>query len=81
MAASAADRSPARLAALGARVIEAEPFFVGPRLLRAGEAVIQARRYIVAAGSAPALPAIAGLEERPSSPRTRSWTWTPRPAG
>ncbi|WP_406856217.1 NAD(P)/FAD-dependent oxidoreductase [Alsobacter sp. KACC 23698] len=63
--ASAADRSPARLAALGVRVIEAEPFFVGPRLLRAGEAVIQARRYVVAAGSAPALPAIAGLEGTP----------------
>lgn len=63
----AADMAPAfsreRLAALGVVFIEAEARFTGRRKLLAGDIGIRARRYVLATGSAPAIPAIPGLEE------------------
>jgi pyruvate/2-oxoglutarate dehydrogenase complex dihydrolipoamide dehydrogenase (E3) component len=55
--------SPERLATLGVTVIKAEARFIGRRRLLAGETEIRARRYVLATGSSPTLPAIAGLAE------------------
>jgi pyruvate/2-oxoglutarate dehydrogenase complex dihydrolipoamide dehydrogenase (E3) component len=56
----------ARLAGLGVRVIEGAARFKDPRtLVVAGDIAIAARRFVIATGSAPALPPIAGLEEAP----------------
>lgn len=57
--------SPARFEALGVEVIEAAARFLDPRTVEAGEAVIRARRFVLATGSRPALPPIPGLLEGP----------------
>ena len=54
--------SVARFTGLGVRVIEAHARFVGPREVAAGDAVIRARRFVLATGSAPLVPAIDGLD-------------------
>jgi len=55
-----------RLAGLGVRVIEGAARFKDPRtLMVAGDIEIAARRFVIATGSAPALPPIAGIEETP----------------
>ena len=55
-----------RLAGLGVRVIEGAARFRDPRTLTvAGDIEIAARRFVIATGSSPALPPIAGLEEAP----------------
>lgn len=63
----AADASPdvsvERLATLGITVIKAEARFTGRRRLVAGDTEIKARRFVVATGSSPAVPAIPGLDE------------------
>lgn len=58
-------RTPERLAALGVRVLRAEARFLDPLTLVAGDATIQARRFIVATGGRPAIPAIPGLADAP----------------
>jgi pyruvate/2-oxoglutarate dehydrogenase complex dihydrolipoamide dehydrogenase (E3) component len=55
--------SPERLATLGVTVIKAEARFAGRRKLLAGDTEIRARRYVLATGSRPIVPAIPGLEE------------------
>ncbi|MBX3582456.1 MAG: FAD-dependent oxidoreductase [Rhizobiaceae bacterium] len=55
--------SPERLATLGITFIQAEARFTGRRKLMAGETEIRARRYVLATGSVPVVPAIPGLEE------------------
>ncbi|HEY8382354.1 MAG TPA: FAD-dependent oxidoreductase [Microvirga sp.] len=55
--------SVARFTALGVRVIQAEARFVGPDAVEAGSFRIEARRFVVATGSKPALPPIPGLAE------------------
>lgn len=57
--------SQARFEKLGVQVIRAEAHFTGPREVIAGDYLIEARRVVVATGSHPALPAIAGLERVP----------------
>lgn len=57
--------SVARYEGLGARVIHATGRFTGPGELRAGHATIRARRFVVATGSSPAVPPIAGLDAVP----------------
>ena len=54
--------SQARFEALGVRVIRAAGRFVRKDTLEAGSQVIKARRFIIATGSSPALPPIAGIE-------------------
>lgn len=55
-----------RLAGLGVRVIEGAARFKDARTLTvAGDIEIAARRFVIATGSSPALPPIAGLEEAP----------------
>ncbi len=57
--------SPERFEALGVTVIQAEARFVDPRTVEAGDATIRARRFVLATGSHPTLPAIAGLADGP----------------
>ena len=58
------DAAP-RLEALGAEVIKAEGRFVDRRTLRAGPVHIRARRFVVATGSRPVVPAVPGLDSVP----------------
>jgi pyruvate/2-oxoglutarate dehydrogenase complex dihydrolipoamide dehydrogenase (E3) component len=54
-----------RFSGLGVQVIEAEGRFLDPRTVVAGGYEIKARRFVVATGSSPALPPIAGLDQVP----------------
>ena len=63
VAATAPAFSAERLATLGVTVINAEARFTGRRRLIAGDTEIRARRYVLATGSAPIVPAIPGIEE------------------
>ncbi len=54
--------SQARYAAMGVRVIRAAARFADARTVEAGGFAIRARRFVIATGSAPAVPAIPGLE-------------------
>lgn len=55
--------SAERFGALGVRVIQASACFTGPRSLTAGAFTVEARRFVIATGSRPALPPIPGLDE------------------
>ena len=57
--------SQERFEGLGVRVIRARGAFVGPKTVRAGGAEIEARRFVVATGSRPMIPAIEGLAGTP----------------
>lgn len=63
VAAVTPNHSAERLGALGVQVIAAEARFVDARTLVAGECEIRARRFVVATGSTPAVPPIAGLDQ------------------
>ena len=54
--------SAERYRAMGVRVIRAEARFTGPGTVLAGGQAIQARRFVVATGSRPAVPPIPGLD-------------------
>ncbi len=54
-----------RFEGLGVQVIEEFGRFISPTEVQAGETIIQARRFIVATGSAPFVPPIDGLESVP----------------
>jgi len=54
-----------RFAGLGIRVIEGAARFANSRTVQAGDTTIAARRFILATGSQPAVPAIPGLAEVP----------------
>jgi pyruvate/2-oxoglutarate dehydrogenase complex dihydrolipoamide dehydrogenase (E3) component len=57
--------SQARFEGLGAQVIRAPGRFVGPAEIEAGGVRVKARRIVIATGSAPAVPAIPGLDRVP----------------
>lgn len=57
--------SAERMEGLGVRVVRASGRFAGPGRVEAGDAVIAARRFVVATGSSPAAPPVPGLEEVP----------------
>jgi pyruvate/2-oxoglutarate dehydrogenase complex dihydrolipoamide dehydrogenase (E3) component len=57
--------SQERFESLGVRVIRARASFTGPREVRAGDATIRARRFVLATGSKPATPPIPGLDAVP----------------
>jgi pyruvate/2-oxoglutarate dehydrogenase complex dihydrolipoamide dehydrogenase (E3) component len=71
--------SVARYEGLGARVIHATGRFTGPRALVAGHATIRARRFVVATGSAPAIPVIPGLATVPYLTNETIFELTQRP--
>ena len=54
-----------RFEGLGITVLRAEARFVDPRTVRAGDAEIRARRFVVAAGSSPLIPPIPELDAVP----------------
>jgi pyruvate/2-oxoglutarate dehydrogenase complex dihydrolipoamide dehydrogenase (E3) component len=53
--------SAERFKALGVQVIQAPARFTGPSTIAAGDFVIEARRIVIATGSVPVIPPIAGL--------------------
>lgn len=55
--------SPQRYRALGVQVIEDEARFTGTGTVLAGGQIIQARRFVIATGSRPAIPNIPGLDQ------------------
>jgi pyruvate/2-oxoglutarate dehydrogenase complex dihydrolipoamide dehydrogenase (E3) component len=57
--------SQERFEGLGARVIRAQARFIGPGEVAAGDFRIRARRFVIAAGSRPILPPVAGLADLP----------------
>ncbi len=57
--------SQERFEGLGVRVIRARGEFIGPKTVMAGEAEIEARRFVVATGSRPMIPGIQGLADTP----------------
>ena len=61
----APSETPQRLAGLGVRIIEGSARFLDARTVAAGGFSIAARRFVIATGSLPALPAIPGLADTP----------------
>jgi pyruvate/2-oxoglutarate dehydrogenase complex dihydrolipoamide dehydrogenase (E3) component len=57
--------SAERFAGLGVRVIKGHAAFKDRRTVAVGETQIRARRFVIATGSAPAVPPIPGLEQSP----------------
>jgi pyruvate/2-oxoglutarate dehydrogenase complex dihydrolipoamide dehydrogenase (E3) component len=64
-AAIAVSGSAERLAGLGVRVIKGHASFKDRRTVTVGDAEVRARRFVIAAGSSPAVPPIPGLEQSP----------------
>jgi pyruvate/2-oxoglutarate dehydrogenase complex dihydrolipoamide dehydrogenase (E3) component len=65
VAAVAPQVSAERFVGLGVRVIADAARFKDANTVEAGDAIIKARRFIIATGSSPILPAIPGLAEAP----------------
>ena len=65
IAAIAPHDSPERFRGLGVRVIEDWGRFISPTEVQAGDAVIRARRFVIATGSSPLVPPIPGVESVP----------------
>jgi pyruvate/2-oxoglutarate dehydrogenase complex dihydrolipoamide dehydrogenase (E3) component len=65
IAAIAPQDSVERFEGMGVRVIAATARFTGPRQVLAGDVLVEARRIVIATGSAPAVPPIPGLEQVP----------------
>lgn len=65
IAAIAPNDSAERFAGLGVTVIRGEARFTAPRRLEAAGSVVEARSFVVATGSVPALPPIPGLDAVP----------------
>ena len=61
IASIAPNDSEERFAGLGVRVLRAEARFTSPRTVRAGDIEIRPRRFVIATGSQPMVPAIPGL--------------------
>jgi pyruvate/2-oxoglutarate dehydrogenase complex dihydrolipoamide dehydrogenase (E3) component len=61
----APSETPQRLAGLGVRIIDGTARFLDARSVAAGDFTIAARRFVIATGSSPALPAIPGLADTP----------------
>ncbi|MEO5806282.1 NAD(P)/FAD-dependent oxidoreductase [Devosia sp.] len=57
--------SAEQLVARGIQVLVAEARFIDRKTVQAGETLIRARRFIIATGSKPSIPAIPGLAEVP----------------
>lgn len=69
-----------RFEGLGVTVLQAAACFTGPRELRAGDTLVRARRFVVAAGSSPAVPPIPGLAQVPYLTNETIFDLAERPA-
>ena len=65
IAAIAPNDSVERFERLGVTVLRSEARFTSPRTIRAGEIEIRPRRFVIAAGSYPAVPPIPGIADVP----------------
>jgi pyruvate/2-oxoglutarate dehydrogenase complex dihydrolipoamide dehydrogenase (E3) component len=65
IAAIAPHDSEERFSGLGVRVVRAQARFTSPRDVAAGEFRVRARRFVIATGSRPLVPPLAGLEHVP----------------
>jgi len=65
IAAIAPNDSAERFERLGVTVLRREARFTGPRTIRVGDIEIRPRRFVIATGSHPAVPAIPGLADVP----------------
>jgi pyruvate/2-oxoglutarate dehydrogenase complex dihydrolipoamide dehydrogenase (E3) component len=65
VAAVALDGAPERAAAAGVAVLGGEPRFLDARHVQVGDARLKARRFILAPGARPRLPAVEGLAALP----------------
>jgi pyruvate/2-oxoglutarate dehydrogenase complex dihydrolipoamide dehydrogenase (E3) component len=65
IAAIAPNDSVERFEGLGVRVLRREARFTSPRAIRAGEIEIRPRRFVIATGSYPTVPAIPGIADVP----------------
>ncbi len=65
IASIAPDDSQEKFERQGCIVLREQATFIDRETLRAGEAVVKARRFVIAAGSSPAVPAIEGLANVP----------------
>lgn len=54
-----------RFESLGVTVLKANAQFIDKEMVAAGGRIVQARRYVVAAGSSPLVPPITGIDETP----------------
>ena len=71
--------SVARFRGLGVHVVEAEGRFIGPTRVSAGGLTIDARRVVLATGSAPAVPPLPGLDQVPYLTNETVFELTERP--
>lgn len=76
----APEHSSERLTALGVQVLTEAASFADPRTLKAGETLVRARRFILATGGRPKLPAITGLDTVPYFTTDTIFTNLRRPA-
>jgi pyruvate/2-oxoglutarate dehydrogenase complex dihydrolipoamide dehydrogenase (E3) component len=65
IAAIAPNDSAERFTGLGVRVIKGAARFTGAQTVRVGDVDVRARRFIIATGSSPSAPPIAGLDRTP----------------
>jgi len=65
VAAIAPADSAERFTGLGVRIIHADAKFSGRQSVTAGDIEVRARRFVIATGSAPTIPAIPGLDSGP----------------
>lgn len=65
IAAIAPHDSQERFEGLGVTVIRAAGAFIGPRTVKAGDAEITAKHFVIATGSSPFVPPITGLDTAP----------------
>jgi pyruvate/2-oxoglutarate dehydrogenase complex dihydrolipoamide dehydrogenase (E3) component len=79
IAAIAPHDSEARFAGLGVKVLRAPARFTGPREVEVEGQRVQARRFVIATGSSPAVPPVPGLAEAPHLTNETIFDLTERP--
>jgi len=80
ISAIAPNDSVERFEGLGVKVVQSHAQFAGKSLVMAGDLPIKARRYVIATGSAPAMPPIPGLESVPFHTNETIFRLTERPS-
>jgi pyruvate/2-oxoglutarate dehydrogenase complex dihydrolipoamide dehydrogenase (E3) component len=71
--------SVARFEGLGVRVVQAQAAFTGPREVQADGVRVRPRRFVLATGSAPAVPPVPGLDTTPYLTNETVFELTERP--